>query len=89
MTPLQEGEFYCTKWAFGEGIVTVFSHDSRYPNSYSRDGDYRLGYYYLTPSEVHGDWSSAMKEVERMRTKKLASLEKQIAKVKSKTFKQP
>jgi len=87
MTELKEGQYYITKYAF-QGKVFIATRDSHGVFSRPMSNGW-VNKLYLNAGEYHPDWDSAMQEVERMRAKKIASLEKQLQKVKTKTFKQP
>lgn len=89
MKTLKDGYFYATNLAFSKGVYIIKSLNGK--NVYQACTLFGrwTSRFYLEPKHVHTSWESAMQEVERMRTAKISSLEKQIQKVKSKTFTEP
>jgi hypothetical protein len=70
---------WCVKYALSSGIIELKGEIS--PDGYFRSYPYHLIGYFLSRKDYCLTVEEAVKEAERLRIKKIASLERQIAKV--------
>lgn len=79
---------YVTKYALTDGIrLSEVVRLSPYDCKYISVRGYALSV--MAGRNAHATWSEALAAAEQMRTKKIASLRKQIAKLEAMTFEEP
>ena len=77
-------KLWITKYALTDGVVAAETDDEPDENGLMRVPKY-LGYMRLG-KDCHASWWAATADAKRMRDRKIASLEKQVARLKKLTF---
>ena len=77
---------YCVKYALSRGIFRVKNKAGGY--FCEKQGD-KIITHYLSPRQWQPNWTEALKAAGKMRERKIASLQKQIAKLRSIQFTEP
>lgn len=81
---------YVTKWALSRGIRLRYAKETSVEGMLEVDhSESSIFSIYIHKSEWHKTWEKALMCAEAMRMKRIASLEKQLIKVRGLKFKRP